>query len=96
VLVTVTVDPAKAGPADFHIYTLSPQGGQQDVQELQATLTLPSQDVGPLAVPVTRAGPGHFSAYNFAIPLRGEWKLEVKALLSEIDEATVSTTIPVK
>jgi copper transport protein len=96
VLVTVTVDPAKAGPADFHIYTLSPQGGQQDVQELQATLTLPSQDVGPLAVPVTRAGPGHFSAYNFSIPLRGEWKLEVKALLSEIDEATVSTTIPVK
>ena len=48
----------------------------------------------PLAV--QRAGPGHFSAYNFNIPLRGSWKLEVKALLSEIDEATVSTTIPVK
>ena len=96
VLVDVTVDPAKAGPADFHIYTLSPQGGQQDVQELKATLTLPSQEVGPLALPVSRAGPGHFSAYNFAIPLRGEWKLEIKALLSEIDEATVSTTVPVK
>ena len=96
VLVDVTVDPAKAGPADFHLYTLSPQGGQQEVQELTATLTLPSQDVGPLKVPVQRAGPGHFSAYDFAIPLRGDWKLEVKALLSDIDEATVSTTIPVK
>jgi copper transport protein len=96
VLVDVTVDPAKTGPADFHLYTLSPQGGQQDVQELTATLTLPSQDVGPLALPVTRAGPGHFSAYNFTLPLKGDWKLEIKALLSEIDEATVSTTIPVK
>lgn len=96
VLVDVTVDPAKAGPADFHFYTLSPQGGQQEVQELNATLTLPSQEVGPLKVPLTRAGPGHFSAYNFALPLRGDWKLEVKALLSDIDEATVSTTIPVK
>ncbi|HEV3364921.1 MAG TPA: CopD family protein, partial [Acidimicrobiia bacterium] len=96
VLVDVTVDPAKAGPADFHLYTLSPQGGQQEVQELTATLTLPSQDVGPLKVPVQRAGPGHFSAYDFTIPLRGDWKLEVKALLSDIDEATVSTTIPVK
>ena len=96
VLVDVTVDPAKAGPADFHLYTLSPQGGQQEVQELTATLTLPSQEVGPLKVPLSRAGPGHFSAYDFALPLRGEWKLEVKALLSEIDEATVSTTIPVK
>jgi copper transport protein len=96
VLVDVTVDPAKAGPAAIHLYTLSPQGGQQEVQDLTATLTLPSQDVGPLAIPVQRAGPGHFSAYNFTIPLRGEWKLEVKALLSDIDEATVSTTVPVK
>jgi copper transport protein len=96
VLVQVTVDPAKAGPAAFHLYTLSPQGGQQEVQDLTATLTLPTQDVGPLKVPVTRAGPGHFSAYDFALPLRGDWKLEVKALLSEIDEATLSTTIPVK
>jgi copper transport protein len=96
VLVDVTVDPAKAGPAAFHFYTLSPQGGQQEVQDLTARLTLPSQDVGPLNVPVQRAGPGHFSAYNFNIPLRGSWKLEVKALLSDIDEATVSTTIPVK
>lgn len=96
VLVDVTVDPAKAGPAALHFYTLSPTGGQQEVQDLTATLTLPSQDVGPLTIPVQRAGPGHFSAYNFNIPLRGSWKLEVKALLSEIDEATVTTTIPVK
>jgi copper transport protein len=97
VWVDVTVDPAKAGPAALHFYTLSPQGGgQQEVQDLTATLTLPSQDVGPLSIPVQRAGPGHFSAYGFTIPLRGDWKLEVKALLSDIDEATVSTTIPVK
>ena len=47
-------------------------------------------------MPVQRAGPGHFTASNFNIPLRGQWKLEVKALLSDIDEATVSRTIPVK
>jgi copper transport protein len=96
VWVDVTVDPAKAGPAALHFYTLSPQGSVQEVQDLTATLTLPSQDVGPLTVPVQRAGPGHFSAYNFNVPLRGQWKLEVKALLSDIDEATVSATIPVK
>jgi copper transport protein len=96
VWVDVTVDPAKAGPAALHFYTLSPQGAVQEVQDLTASLTLPSDDVGPLTVPVQRAGPGHFSAYNFNLPLRGQWKLEVKALLSDIDQATVSTTIPVK
>jgi copper transport protein len=96
VWVDVTVDPAKAGPAALHFYTLSPQGGVGEVQDLTATMTLPSQDVGPLTVPVQRAGPGHFTAYNFNIPLRGQWKLEVKVLLSDIDEATVSSTVPVR
>jgi len=96
VLVDVTVDPAKAGPSALHFYTLSPQGAVQEVQDLTATLTLPSRDVGPLAVPVQRAGPGHFVASNFNIPLQGQWTLEVKALLSDIDEATVSAKIPVK
>ena len=94
--VDVTIDPAKAGPAALHFYTLAPTGGVGEVQDLTATMTLPSQDVGPLTVPVTRAGPGHFTAYNFNIPLRGQWKLEVKALLSDIDEADVSSTVPVK
>ena len=44
VLVDVTVDPAKTGPAALHFYTLSPTGGQQEVEELTATLTLPSQE----------------------------------------------------
>jgi copper transport protein len=96
VWVNVTVDPAKAGPTDLHIYTLSPTGSQQEVQDLTARFTLPSDDVGPLTVPVQRAGPGHFSAYDYNLPLRGQWKLEIKALLSDIDEATLSTTIPVK
>src|SRR5581483_10864852 len=96
VLVDVTVDPAKTGPSALHFYTLSPQGAVQEVQDLTASLTLPSRDVGPLAVPVQRAGPGHFTATGFNIPLSGKWTLEVKVLLSDIDEATVNGTVPVK
>jgi copper transport protein len=96
VVVNVTLDPAKAGPTDLHVYTLTPTGQQLEVQELTARLTLESEDVGPLPVPVERAGPGHFSAYDFNLPLRGDWKLEIKTLISDIDEATLTTTIPVK
>jgi copper transport protein len=96
VVVNVTLDPAKAGPTDLHVYTLTPTGQQLEVQDLTARLTLESEDVGPLAVPVSRAGPGHFSAYDFNLPLRGDWKLEIKTLISDIDEATLTTTIPVK
>lgn len=96
VVVNVTLDPARAGPTDLHVYTLTPVGQQLEVADLTARLTLDSEDVGPLVVPVERAGPGHFSAYDFNLPLRGEWTLEIKTLISDIDEATLTTTIPVK
>jgi copper transport protein len=96
ILVDLTVAPAKAGPADLHFYTLSPAGAVQDVAELDVSLRLPGKDVGPLMVPVQRAGPGHFSAYGFEIPLRGRWELDVVARLTEIDQVRATTTVPVR
>jgi copper transport protein len=96
VLIDLTVDPAKAGPADLHFYTLSPAGAVQDVAELDVSLRLPDKQVGPLVVPVQRAGPGHFSAYGFELPLRGRWELEVVARLTEIDQVRATSTVPVR
>lgn len=98
-LIDVTVDPAKAGPADFHFYTLSPEGAVEDVVEFTARLRLPSADVGPLPLKVEKVAPGHFAAYRSngtELPLRGSWELEVVARLTEIDQVTARTTIPVR
>ena len=51
VLVDVTIDPAKAGPADLHLYTLSPTGGVQEVEDLTASLSLPSRGGRPAGRP---------------------------------------------
>ncbi len=95
-LVDVTVDPAKAGPADFHFYTLTPEGAVADVAEFTASLRLPSADVGPLPLKIEKVAPGHYSAYGSSLPLRGSWELEVVARLTEIDQVRAKTTIPVR
>jgi copper transport protein len=95
-LIDVTVDPAKAGPTDFHFYTLSPEGAVQDVAELTARLRLPEADVGPLPLKIEKVAPGHYSAYGSELPLRGRWELEVVARLTEIDQVRATTTIPVR
>jgi copper transport protein len=95
-LIDVTIDPAKAGPLDVHVYTLSPAGAVQDVAELTAAFRLPDRDVGPLKVPLQRAGPGHFSAYRFELPLRGSWQLEVVARLTEFEQVRASAEVPVR
>ena len=48
-----------------------------------AKLRLERRDVGPLRVPLRRAGRGHFAAYGFNIPLPGEWQLSLTADLDE-------------
>ena len=95
-LINVTVDPAKAGPADFHFYTLSPAGAQEDVEEFTAQLRLPEADVGPLPLKLEKMAPGHYAAYGSELPLRGSWELEVVARVTEIDQVRAKTTIPVR
>jgi copper transport protein len=77
VVVDLTVDPAKAGPVAIHLYTLSPTGEQLPVDAAAVRLSLPARGLGPLDVPMQRAGPAHFLAYGFPVPYAGTWRLEV-------------------
>ena len=94
--IDLTVDPAKAGRTDLHFYTLSAAGAVQEVAEMTAKLLLPDRDVGPLKVPLQRAGPGHFSAYGFEVPIAGEWRLEMEVLIDEFDQVRATTTVPIR
>jgi copper transport protein len=94
--VDVTVDPAKAGPVAVHVYTLNRTGRVTEVEELTASLSLPSRSLGPLPVPLQRAGPGHFAAYGFDVPITGDWKLEVVVRLSDIDQVRASTNVRIR
>ena len=95
-IVDVTIDPAKVGPATVHAYTLTPDGAVSDVQGLTMTLTLADGEMGPLDVPLERAGPGHYSAYDFDLPIAGEWELEVRALVDDFTEAIATDTVRVR
>ncbi len=86
VLVDVIVDPTRAGPVSIHLYTLSPDGAQIDVPEVDATFSLPSAGINDLTVPLQKAGPGHYLAYGFDIPLRGTWKLHMSVRTTDIDK----------
>lgn len=93
VSVNVVVSRAKAGPTDVHVYTLTTSGGIREVAELTGALRLPARDIGPLAVPFTRAGPGHFAAYGVDVPIPGRWALDLTVRTSDVDQTTVTTTV---
>lgn len=93
VFVDITVDPAKAGPTDIHIYTLGRDGGTRDVEAVEAELDLQGRDLNPVDIPLQSAGPGHFAAYDFDVPIAGQWRLTVTVRTSAVDQARGSQTI---
>lgn len=95
-VVSVTVDPARPGPNDVHFYTLSPEGEVTEVESMSARVALPALEVAPLVVPLRRAGPGHFVAYGFNLPVSGRWELELVAWLSTTDFVEAKTTVDVR
>lgn len=96
VQVNAIVDPARAGVGnEMHVYVLSSIGTPKAIPELDMTLSLPAQNLGPLAVPLVVGGPGHYYANNVDIPVAGTWILKFTVRTDAIDEDVVSVTLPV-
>jgi copper transport protein len=84
--VNAVVDPAKAGPLAVHMYVLDATGSLLDVPQVTATMSNASSGISGLKVPLNNAGPGHFVAYGFNVPIRGTWILNVTLRVNNIDE----------
>jgi copper transport protein len=110
-LIDLLISPAKAGPVDLHIYTLSPSGGNLFTPDITAKMSVPSKGIAPLDVPLVRAGPNHFLACagkaqlvgatatctnKFAIPFSGKWQIVIRALRNQFDEVAVQKTVNIR
>ncbi|WP_405919792.1 copper resistance CopC/CopD family protein [Streptomyces longwoodensis] len=89
-VVSVDLDPARAGGNEMHVYVTRPNGRAFDVPEVKVALTLESKSIGPLPVAPDHITTGHWSASGVQIPMAGEWKIAVTVRTSDIDQVTVS------
>ncbi len=97
VQVNVVMDPARTGPVNrIHIYVLSSAGTPKAVPELDASLSLEAEHLGPLQVPLRVGGPGHYYATHVDIPVAGRWTLTITVRTDAIDEEVVPVVVPVR
>ncbi|MEI4270495.1 copper resistance protein CopC [Klenkia sp. LSe6-5] len=93
--VQLSIDPARTGPNVLHLYLFDEQGRLAQPRELRVTLTEPGQGIGPLAVDLEPAGPGH-SIGDADVPTAGTWTVTVTVRLDEFTALTSDTTFPVR
>ncbi|MEU1198896.1 copper resistance protein CopC [Streptomyces sp. NPDC005813] len=88
--VELTLDPARVGGNEMHVFVERPNGKAFDVPEVKVAFTLAAKDIGPLPVTPDRIATGHWSASGVQIPMAGDWKIAVTVRTSDIDQATVN------
>ncbi|SNR72429.1 FixH family protein [Blastococcus mobilis] len=94
--VQLSLDPARPGPNTLHVYLFDDAGRPTQPATITVSLTEPSQEIGPLDVPLEPAGPGHYVSDGMTIPGAGTWTLAVSIRLDEFTATTARTEFPVR
>ena len=94
----VTIDPARVGSNQVHLYLFDSRDGSQfaKVKELEVTATMPEKSIGPLPLEARRAGPGHYTVQGALLGVAGDWELEVTARVSAFDEYAAELEVPIR
>jgi len=94
----MTVEPARVGPNTIHLYLIDAKTGQPytATKELIVQARLPAKGIGPLALRVSRAGPGHYIASGAALEPEGEWTIAVTDRISEFQQFAHTITVPIR
>ena len=93
----LTVDPARVGPNEIHVYLFDRASGRQydATKELTVTAELPARQIEPIDLEPTKAGPGHYVISGAAFGVTGDWTLEIAARVSDFDEHRVKVDVPI-
>ncbi len=95
-LVDITIDPARRGRNELHIYALTKQGASRPIDGIEATLTNAAAGIEGLPGRVVRAGPNHFQALGLDLPIRGTWRIDVVVKLDAFTEEAGAATFTLR
>jgi copper transport protein len=91
----ITVDPARVGSNELHMYFSTPIGEVREVEEVTATAALPGKGIDGADVQIRRAAPGHWFG-ELSLPMAGRWELAFSIRTSDVDRITVTVPVEVK
>lgn len=95
--VEVTVDPARVGPNETHVYLFDRKTGAafEGTEELRMTAEMPSKGIAKITLEPNVAGPGHYVVNAASLGVAGDWSLEITVRVSDFDEYTSKLTVPI-
>jgi copper transport protein len=95
--VNYLIDPAKIGPNVIHLYFYLPKSGfPANVDDAKMSATLPSKNLGPLRIPLTKIVPSHYTTPAGVFPEVGDWKVTFEIRRGPFQSYTQTVTVPIR
>ncbi|MGA7395847.1 MAG: copper resistance protein CopC [Solirubrobacterales bacterium] len=92
-----TVDPARVGSNEVHVYLFDDEtGAPVEVRDLEMTFSLPDSDIAAIDADVRKAGPGHYVAPAAMLAVKGDWLAQAAVRFSRFDEQLVEFEVPIR
>jgi copper transport protein len=94
----LTLDPAKVGSNELHLYLFDAKTGAQydGAQQVTVAETLPSKGIGPLTQTGEKSGPGHYTVPGILLAVPGTWKLQINVLVDKFDQYSATVSVPIQ
>jgi len=92
----MTVEPARTGPNVIHVYTYKESGQPAPTAAMKLSATLPSQNLGPLRIPLQRIGPFHYTVSGATFPQPGDWQMRIEARRGQFESLNQTITVPIR
>jgi copper transport protein len=94
--VQTTVQPARPGTNQLHVFLTDGTGRAREVPEIRASFEMPDRGIAPIRTYIHRVGPGHWEDLRTSLPQAGKWQLHLTIRTSDIDEYSYDQTISVR
>jgi copper transport protein len=92
----VEITPARVGPNELHLTAQKPTAEEVPLVGITVTIANPDKNIAPIPVKLIRLGTGgHYTSANMSIPFSGTWRLDIKGLVSDVDEAAAAADFKV-
>lgn len=97
-LLEYTVDPARPGSNEIHLYLFDSRSGAPlvGVKELRAEATQLENEIGPLRLESELTGPGHYTVPGAQLGVVGRWRLDLRMRLGKFEEARAAVEVPIR
>jgi copper transport protein len=91
----VDFDPARVGENSVHLYAYTKEGKPLKVVEWSGTAALPTGGIEPVTIPLLPLTDNHVTG-SIQLPTAGDWQMRFTLRTTDVDQETVSVTVPIR